>query len=115
MAIIRKFTIIGIAVMATSTAFGECGYPREVSVPDGTSATTDQMVAGQEAVKVYMAEMEAYLACLDAEVAAEAETEEQTEEAKALHVKRYNAAVDSMESVAARFNDEVRAYKAKNP
>ena len=51
------------------------------------------------------------MACLDAEQAA-LPVEEQTPETKAMHVKRYNAAVDAEESIAARFNDQIKAYKA---
>ena len=35
-----------------------------------------------------------------------------TGEEKVLHVKRHNAAVEAMETVAARFNEEVRAFKS---
>ncbi len=52
--------------------------------------------------------------CLDAENAA-VPVEAQTDESKALHTKRYNAAVDAMEAAAAAFNTELRAYKAAHP
>jgi hypothetical protein len=62
-------------------------------------------------VKKYLADMEAYTTCLDSELAA-LPVEQQTEEAKALHVKRYNAAVDAMEAAANAFNEQLRAFKA---
>jgi len=59
-----------------------------------------------------MANMQAYLDCIDAESAAVGE--EQTDEQRSTHVQMYNAGVDAMESLAAQFNAEVKAYKANN-
>ena len=104
--------IAGIAAMVVSPVHAACPYPEEVSVPDGTTATNEDMLNGQAFVKQYMAEMEAYLDCLDQE-----ETtlpEKQTSEAKTLHRQRHNAAIDQMEAVAARFNEQIRAYKQVN-
>ena len=68
-----------------------------MKIPDGKSATQEEITAASAAVKKYLADMEAYTACLDAEVAA-VPVEQQTPEVKAMHVKRYNAAVDAMEA-----------------
>ncbi len=113
MAKIYSLLISSLAIIAASNAFGACDFPREVTIPTGATATADEMVDGQSAVKTYMAEMEAYLQCLDDEAAALGE-EQQTDETKSLHVSRYNAAVDAMENVAAQFNEQVRAYKEIN-
>ncbi len=99
------------------TAEAACEYPASIKVPDGGKATKDEMIAGQQAVKQYMADMDAYLACLDKEnavAAAEGEDPEIAAQREALHVKRHNAAVEAMEGVAARFNEQVRAYKARS-
>ena len=96
------------AVFATS-AQSACPYPEGVEVPDGNTSTTEEMVDGQTRIKQYMAEMEAYLDCLDRE---EAELgREPTAEELQLHNQRHNSAVDEMEKVAADFNEQVRAYK----
>jgi hypothetical protein len=113
----RSGRLVGSLLVAAGLGLGSlaaqaaCNYPAEVPVPDGKTATEAEMNAAGQAVKQYMAEMEAYLACLDAEHAA-LPPEQQTPEAKSLTVKRHNAAVDSMESLAARFNEQVRAYKS---
>ena len=112
MIISSRLLISGIALIVNSLAFAACPFPKEVSVPDGATATTDEMVEAQARVKQYMAEMEGYLDCLDREEASI--SEKQTPEAKALHVQRHNAAVDAMESVAAQFNEQIRAYKQVN-
>ena len=82
-------------------------------MPDGATASTEQMVDSQTRVKQYMAEMEAYLACLARE---EAELErEPTETERSLHTQRHNEAVERMEQIAAEFNRQVRAYKQQTP
>ncbi len=82
------------------------------------TATKEDMIAGQKGVKAYVAEMEAYLECIveDEKKAKasmddiESEVEQQREE---MLNKKYNAAVEEMEMVAAQFNSEVQAYKAR--
>lgn len=96
-----------------STAHATCEYPPDVQLPNGATASKDDMTAARTAVETYMKAMEAYLACLDTETASLAD-EDRTAEQKTLHAKRHNAAVDAMEGVAARFNEQVRAFKAAN-
>jgi hypothetical protein len=60
-----------------------------------------------------MAAMTDYLACIDGEAAAKGE--DAPEQFKAMMVTRHNTAVTEMETVAAAFNDQVKAFKAANP
>jgi hypothetical protein len=69
------------------------------------------MTAAQQRMQAYMGKMQQYLDCLEQEEAALPE-EQRTTETRAHTVKRYNAAVEAMESLAAQFNEQVRAYKA---
>ena len=76
------------------------------------------MVTGQRGVKAYVAAMEVYLDCIveeekaarDAIGAMDADQEQDRED---MLNKKYNAAVDEMERLAAQFNSEVQAYKAR--
>jgi hypothetical protein len=104
-----KSLIVVIAAVAAQAAGAACDYPPEIAIPDGKSATKEQMVAASNAVKDYMAKVEQYLACLDKEESdlGEAVTEEQ----KQIHTSRHNAAVDALNAVAARYNDQVKEYK----
>lgn len=85
---------------------------------DGTSATKDEMLEAQKSVKDFKASMEAYLECLDAEEKAAVEQledptkEELSDRQEALN-KKYNAAVEELEIVAAEFNEQVRLFKAQ--
>ncbi len=97
-------------LLAASGTEAACEYPDEVAVPDGSMATKDDMLEGQKGVKQYMAEMQDYIDCLDQE--SQARSDDQSDEEKVLHVKRHNAAVEAMETVAARFNEQVRAFRS---
>jgi predicted secreted acid phosphatase len=110
----RRPNLPALMVLATClspAAQAACEYPAEVKIPDGKSATQAEFTAASATVKKYLADMEAYTACLDAEQAA-LPPEQQSTEGKAMHVKKYNAAVDAMEATANAFNEQLRAFKA---
>jgi hypothetical protein len=107
-----RFTALALALLfaaAAPTAQAACTYPPEVTIPEGKTATKPEMQAANAAVKEYMAKVDEYLACLDKEEAdlGDAVTDEQ----KQLHTSRHNAAVDALNAVAARYNEQVQAYK----
>jgi hypothetical protein len=108
----------GISLIFAGQAVFACDYPDRVLVPNGNTATKADMVAGQRGVKTYVAAMEVYLDCIIEEEKSaretmgdlEADVEQERED---MLNKKYNAAVDEMERLAAQFNAEVQAYKAK--
>ena len=112
MKMIWQILLTPVAALMLSSVHAECAIPEVVSVPDGEIAGEEEMVAGQKRVKQYMANMQAYLDCIDAESTANGE--KQTDEQRVAHEQMYNAGVDAMESLAAQFNDQVKAYKASN-
>jgi hypothetical protein len=107
----RALALVTFLAVTPATAGGACRYPADVTVQNGKTATAEQMAAGQQAVKDYLDALQAYQQCIDDEQRALGDAA--TEEQKAMHLKRYNAAVDAMNDVAARFNAEVKAYKAR--
>jgi hypothetical protein len=108
----RIAVTLAIACCAFGASAQTCEYPAGVNVPDGKTASKEEMVAGQQQVKSYMAAMQEYLDCLDAETSASGE--EPTDEERKIMVSRHNAAVDEMETLAASFNEQVRRYKKAN-
>ncbi|MCO4809955.1 MAG: hypothetical protein KC572_00020 [Gammaproteobacteria bacterium] len=112
-------TAIFVAMIFAAQGALACDYPQRVNVPNGASATKDDMIAGQKGVKTYMASMEEYLTCIEADEAAavlglgevDDDTKRQREE---MFNKKYNAAVEEMNLVAEEFNVQVRAYKDRN-
>ena len=96
-----------------------CDYSTKAPIPNGSTASQEEMIEGQRGVKNYVAEMEAYLECIvEEEKAARAAIEdlqpEDEQQREDLLTKKYNAAVEEMEQVAAKFNVEVQTYKARN-
>jgi len=96
-----------------------CDYPPRANVPNGQTATKQEMIDAQKTVKAYMAAVEEYLACIEAaENDAIKEMQDPAEgvlqQRQEMLGKKHNAAVEEMEIVAAKFNNEVRAYKAQS-
>ena len=107
-----------VAVIIFAPLALACDYPKRASIPNGSIATKDEMIGGQRSVKKYMVEMEEYIACIaekDERIRAGIEDPDLLVEAQRdeMLVKKHNAAVEEMEKVAADFNEEVRAYKAR--
>lgn len=111
------FTLAAVLTMPllAGAAQAACTLEAEPAIPDGKTATLDQMKATQAAVKVYG---EDYRKCLDAEAAAAdaAAPKDETEDAKkaraAATAAAYNGSIDKHTALAAKFNDAVKAYKA---
>lgn len=101
-----------VAATLATQASAECTKPQAVDVPDGKTASLDQMLEAQSAVRGYLADMEEFLACVNDEI--EAQPEETPQEVTTALIDRHNAAVTEMESVAARFNEQRVAYQQAN-
>jgi len=117
-----KITVLAALVAATLAlpAQAACTYPTAAAkLPDGNAATMEEMLAAQKAVKQFDADINVYTECLAKELEASLANPDLDEKAKkelqAMHAKKHNAAVESAEELAARFNDQVRAFKAKKP
>jgi len=105
-----KATIAILTCMLSLSAWAACEDPVDVDMPDGATASTQEMLDGQGAVKKYIEEAELFLECMVAEEKDQAK--DATDEEKSVGVERYNSVVDKMESIAATFNEQIRAYKA---
>jgi len=111
--------ICGIAVLFVAQSALACDYPNRIKIPNGTTATKEDMLEGQRGVKQFVADMQVYLECIvqeekTARAAMENLSAEDEQQREDMLNKKYNAAVDEMERIAAQFNVEVQAYKAKS-
>jgi len=118
----RSVALLLLTSLAASSAFADCNYPKAPgTIPDGKTAALEDMLAANKAVKAYNADMETYLGCIKKEVEEsmarqnETLTEDQKKQMAAVWQQRNNAAVDELESVAARLNEQIRVYKAAHP
>lgn len=113
-----------LAALIAGPAQADCSYPPPPDkLPDGNTATLEEMVAGQKAVKEYDKAINAYMACIKLEhdgAVSKIGDKPTPDQKKALEdmdrveIQKHNAAVDQLQSVADRFNEQVRVYKAKN-
>lgn len=116
---ILKKTVVTLAFLFTAQGALACDYPQRVDVPDGATATKDDMITGQKSVRSYMAAMETYLTCIEANEAQAVLSrgdidESEKRQREDMFNKKYNAAVEEMNLVAEEFNVQVRAYKDRS-
>jgi len=111
--------IIG-ASFAAAQAHAACDYPTAPGkFPDGSQATKEEMLAAKGQVVQYNTEMDAYLGCIkteyDAKVAGLAKpTKEKLAEIEKVQTQKQDAALKEVTDVTERFNEQLRAWKAKN-
>jgi len=109
--IISTFLLIGSFGYA-QFALSDCNYPKmNVDIPDGSKATMEEMVAAQTSFKAYNSDMDAYLTCLDSELALVSEELDIYPDLKKTNNLKYDAAVDVLTKAAEEWNQAVRAYK----
>jgi hypothetical protein len=117
------------AALLAGPAWGACTYPTKPDrIPDGNTATMEQMLEAKKQVDQYNKDMTAYLDCIklehDSAMPPPADTasddekkayESKKKDADARHTQKHNAAIDELEGVAGSFNEQVKVFRAKNP
>jgi hypothetical protein len=108
------------AILAAGPALADCPYPPAPDkLPDGATATLEQMVAGQKAVNAYQKAINDYTACIDKELeeaiakAGDKLKPAQKTDMQRVEAQKHNAAVDQLQAVADRFNEQVKVFKAR--
>ena len=110
---------LGSSVYAQAT----CTYPRAPDAPpDGNTATKDQMIAAKHDFDRYNGEMNSYLDCLKREMDAATpkdpkkltpDEKKKADDQQKVLVQKNNAAVDELQAVVGRFNEQLKLFKAK--
>lgn len=103
----------GLPVQAAGLDLAACTIPKLPTVPDGSKATEDEMIAASGTIKTYLADNDKALKCMEAAKAALGE-EPLTEEQNAQYTTLYNGMVDAAHSVGDGWNQAVKAYKAQS-
>jgi hypothetical protein len=108
-----------VACLAAGSAQATCIYPRAPEqIPDGKTATYEEMVAGQKSVQQFNEDVTAYNACLDMEMLSLEQSGQfdanRLLELRAMQAKKNNAAVDEVQAVADQFNEQLRIFKARD-
>jgi hypothetical protein len=106
--------------LAATQAGAACDYPvAPGKFPDGTQATKEEMLAAKKLVVKYNDEMSAYIECtnaeFDAKLAAQKDaTDAQKSDLSRIQSQKQDAALKEVTDVTERFNEQLRAWKAKN-
>ncbi len=113
-----------LLLLLSAAAEAACVYPQAPqSLPNGKSATKDEMLATQGLVKEYVRSVqETYLPCLEKDkvdaLAAldnmDPEYSAKKANIEAIHAKKHNAALDELQAFVDRWNAEKKAYTDKN-
>jgi len=107
-------------MLAAGAAYADCPYPAAPDkLPDGATAALPDMLAGQKSVNEYNKAVNDYLACIDQELdesiakAGDKLKPEQKADMQRVVTQKHNAAIEQLQSVADRFNEQVKVFKAK--
>ncbi|HZF26792.1 MAG TPA: hypothetical protein VEZ88_11070 [Steroidobacteraceae bacterium] len=129
---LAAFAALTALTLLAGAAKATCTYPpAPAKIPDGNTATRDEMVAAKNDVAKYNADITAYQSCiklesdnsiaeLDKQTAGKSDDEKkalaaQKQEAERKLVEKNNAALDEVTAVVERFNEQLRAFNKKNP
>ncbi len=114
-----RLTIALVALLAAGAAQATCIDPRAPGrLPDGKTATYEEMAAAQKLVQQFNEDINSYNACLDMEMSALESSgqydENRLTELRAMQAKKNNAAVDEVQALADQFNEQLRIFKSRD-
>jgi hypothetical protein len=103
----RLFCSAIVAVLVALPAHGACTLPpAPAKMPDGATASEPEMISAMQTLKRYSADVDNYLKCLQFEVKQNRLSSEQ-------QVQQHNATVDQLQALGAKFNEQVRIFRAR--
>ncbi len=104
---VNRVCVALLAGCFTLPAMADCTAPvAPTKVPDGSTAAESEMVAAMQVLKQYDADVNTYVKCLEFEA-------KQNRLSREEQARRHNQAMDTLTSIAAKFNEQVRLFKAK--
>ena len=108
----------GTLFLLSSSIAIACDYPERPSMPDGSTASKDELLAAKDSVQDFMAKVDEYLSCIEGEEKAAVEemdnpSEEEMQRRDAMLNKKFDAANEEKALLGEQFNQEIRAYNQK--
>lgn len=115
MTIVIPKHLVALALLSLSlSAQADCPFPKgPESVPDGKTATEDEMKSAAMLFKAYNEQVTSFGTCLDQESKANAAGSTQRMQFKTMQSKKVNAAIEELETKAKLFNEQVRIFKGR--
>lgn len=117
MNVTTRFAVFAAVLLASSPSFA-CDYPQRPAVPDGSTATKEDMLTAKNDVQAFLAEVDEYLHCIEADEKAALDAlddppPEEIQRREDLLNKKFDAANEEKALIGEQFNQQVRAYNAK--
>jgi hypothetical protein len=101
------------AFAAAGSAYANCAIPdATVPIPDGATATKEEMLTAHRAVVAFDAAVKAYTDCLAQDLTDRIAAGGDKTKLPAEYTKLNDAQVDKVQQLADKFNTELKAYKA---
>ncbi len=105
-------TLAGVLALFAGTlalpARADCLLPPPPSkIPDGSTASEQEMITAMQTLKQYDGDVTVYLKCLEFET-------KQNRMAESVRGMKHDAAVAQLQDVADKFNQQVRVYKSRH-
>jgi hypothetical protein len=112
-AVLRCTTAMAFLVACSAQA--DCAFPKApATIPDGKTATEDEMLAAMTAFKSYNDDVVKFGKCLEDEMKDRAVGTAQLMQLKTMQAKKLNTAVEELQEKAKLFNEQVRIFKARS-
>ena len=110
-------TAIGCLLLIAAPLTFACDYPERPSIPDGSTASKEELLAAKDAVGVFLAGVDEYLSCIEASekeavAALENPDPEELKRRDEMINSKFDAANEEKALVGEQFNQQVRAYNA---
>jgi hypothetical protein len=104
----RILLAVALAYAASLPAHADCVLPPAPSkIPDGNTASQQEMLTAMNTLKEYNGDVDTYTKCLEFEA-------KQNRLSRSDEERMHNNAVETLQKVAAKFNEQVRMFKAKS-
>jgi hypothetical protein len=112
-----KFSFGTLFLLSSSIAFA-CDYPERPSIPDGSAASKDELIAAKDSIQDFMAKVDEYLNCLEGDEKAAIEemdspSEDVLQRREEMLNKKFDAANEEKALLGEQFNQQIRAYNTK--
>jgi hypothetical protein len=108
---------LSIAIAAWSLALAahaDCPFPKApATMPNGNSASKEEMVEAMAAFKAYNDEVTAFGICLENETKSKSVASSQLRLLKTMQKKKHNAAFDELQAKVKEFNEQLRIFKSR--
>jgi hypothetical protein len=108
MAPLRMLPALAIALVTSLPTYADCVLPPAPSrIPDGSKASEQEMMTAMQTMKEYSADVDTYMKCLDFEARQKHVSRDQAD-------KLHDTAVDTLQKLATKFNEQVRTFKSRS-